>query len=210
MLYSQFILAKRASRGCLDSSPFRAEDSQERGSVVIPVGRECSWSASLVVSQRLSSNCSLKLWSLVVVSWSWRVGCGELVGQLSSAWSQGVIDVLVNNGKQIDAVNLAYAFELTEEFSPISLPKMYLSEAKKVSSPAKPGNASVGVSAQNDMNEKELTTLKAVIRCIEDHKLEEQFPVDPLQKQVVEIKKAKSDRKRATEVANMDKSRISS
>ncbi|KAL8525936.1 hypothetical protein ACS0TY_015236 [Phlomoides rotata] len=60
----------------------------------------------------------------------------------------GVIDVLVKNGRQIDAVNLAFAFELTEQFSPISLLKMYLSEAKKVSSPAKPGNASVGVSAQ--------------------------------------------------------------
>ncbi|KAL8525935.1 hypothetical protein ACS0TY_015236 [Phlomoides rotata] len=113
----------------------------------------------------------------------------------------GVIDVLVKNGRQIDAVNLAFAFELTEQFSPISLLKMYLSEAKKVSSPAKPGNASVGVSAQNDVNEKELTALKAVIRCIEDHKLEEQFPVDPLQKQVVEIEKAKADKKRATEVA---------
>lgn len=54
---------------------------------------------------------------------------------------------------------------------------------------------------QNDVNEKELTALKAIIRCIEDHKLEEQFPVDPLQKQVMEIEKAKADKKRATEVA---------
>lgn len=54
---------------------------------------------------------------------------------------------------------------------------------------------------QGDVNEKELTALKAVIKCIEDHKLEEQFPVDLLQKQVVEIEKAKADKKRATEVA---------
>lgn len=59
-----------------------------------------------------------------------------------------MIDVLVKNGRQIDAVNLAFAFELTEQFSPISLLKMYLFEAKKVPSPAKPGNASVGVPAQ--------------------------------------------------------------
>lgn len=51
------------------------------------------------------------------------------------------------------------------------------------------------------MNEKELTALKAVVKCIEDHKLEEQFPVDPLQKQVLEIEKAKADKKRATEVS---------
>ncbi|KAL0417957.1 UNVERIFIED_CONTAM: FRIGIDA-like protein 3 [Sesamum radiatum] len=113
----------------------------------------------------------------------------------------GVIDVLVKSGRQIDAVNLAFAFELTDQFSPISLLKSYLSEAKKVQSAAKPGNTSPAASAQSDVNEKELTALKAVIKCIEDHKLEEQFPVDPLQKQVLEIEKAKADKKRATEVA---------
>ncbi|XP_073058028.1 FRIGIDA-like protein 3 [Primulina eburnea] len=113
----------------------------------------------------------------------------------------GVIDVLVKNGRQIDAVNLAFAFELTNQFSPISLLKSYLSEVKKVSAAAKPGNMSPTASTQTDANEKELAALKAVIKCIEDHKLEEQFPVDPLQKQVLEIEKAKADKKRATEVA---------
>ncbi|KAK6163942.1 hypothetical protein DH2020_000806 [Rehmannia glutinosa] len=113
----------------------------------------------------------------------------------------GVIDVLVKNGRQIDAVNLAFAFELTDQFSPISLLKSYLSEAKKVPSAAKPGNVSPAASTQSDVSEKELTALKAVIKCIEDHKLEDRFPVDPLQKQVLEIEKAKTDKKRATEVA---------
>ncbi|XP_051143787.1 FRIGIDA-like protein 3 [Andrographis paniculata] len=112
----------------------------------------------------------------------------------------GVIDVLVKNGRQIDAVNLAFAFELTNQFSPVSLLTSYLSEAKKVTSPAKPGNASPSGLTQSDVNEKELAALKAVIKCVEDHKLEAQFPVDPLQKQVVEIEKAKADKKRATDV----------
>lgn len=54
----------------------------------------------------------------------------------------GVIEVLVNSGRQIDAVNLAFAFELTEQFSPVPLLKSYLKEARKASSPVKPGNAS--------------------------------------------------------------------
>ncbi|KAL0435210.1 UNVERIFIED_CONTAM: FRIGIDA-like protein 3 [Sesamum radiatum] len=111
----------------------------------------------------------------------------------------GVIDVLIKNGRLIDAVNLTFAFELTDQFSPISLLKTYLSEAKKVSSAPRPGN--MPAATQSDVNEKELTALKAVIKCIEDHKLEEQFPVEPLQKQVLEIEKAKADKKRATEVA---------
>ncbi|XP_047942145.1 FRIGIDA-like protein 3 [Salvia hispanica] len=113
----------------------------------------------------------------------------------------GVIDVLIKNGRHIDAVNLAFAFELTNQFPPISLLKSYLYEARKAPSPAKSGNVSPGASRQVDVNEKELTALKAVIKCIEDHKLEEQFPIEPLQKQLLEIEKAKADKKRATEVA---------
>lgn len=111
----------------------------------------------------------------------------------------GVINVLLNNGRQIDAVNLAFEFGLTEQFSPVSLLKSYLIEAKKVSSPARNGNTSSTV--QNEVNERELTALKAVIKCIEDHKLEEQYPLDPLQKRVLQLEKAKADKKRATEVA---------
>lgn len=50
------------------------------------------------------------------------------------------------------------------------------------------------------MNERELTALKAVIKCIEDHKLEDKYPVDSLQKRVLHLEKAKADKKRATEV----------
>ncbi|KAK1353108.1 hypothetical protein POM88_052946 [Heracleum sosnowskyi] len=111
----------------------------------------------------------------------------------------GVIDVLVNNGRQIDAVNLAFSFELTEKYSPVSLLKSYLTEVRKATSPVKYANATPTV--QTEVNERELTALKAVIKCIEDHKLEEQYPIDPLQKQVLQLEKAKADGKRATEVA---------
>lgn len=111
----------------------------------------------------------------------------------------GVIEVLVNSGRQIDAVNLAFAFELTEQFSPVPLLKSYLKDARKACSPVKPGNASP--TAQNEVNERELTALKAVIKCIEEHKLEEQYPVDPLQKRILQLEKAKADKKRVTEAA---------
>jgi len=45
----------------------------------------------------------------------------------------GVIGVLVETGKPIDAINLAYAFELTEQFEPVQLLKAYLRDVKKVS-----------------------------------------------------------------------------
>lgn len=44
---------------------------------------------------------------------------------------------------------------------------------------------------------KELAALKAVLKCIEEYQLESQYPSTPLQKRVVQLEKAKSDRKRA-------------
>ncbi|XP_014757930.1 FRIGIDA-like protein 3 isoform X1 [Brachypodium distachyon] len=109
-----------------------------------------------------------------------------------------VIGVLVDSAKPIDAINLAYVFGLTEQFEPVQLLKAYLREVRKVSH-AKNGKMSPG--AQNEMNERELSALKAVIKCIEEHKLEEQYPVDPLQKRVIQLEKAKADKRRAVEAA---------
>ncbi|GJY48840.1 FRIGIDA-like protein 3 [Tanacetum coccineum] len=60
----------------------------------------------------------------------------------SSDKMPGLIDVLVNSGRHIDAVNLTIAFELTEQFSPVSLLKSYLTEARRVPSAIKSGNSS--------------------------------------------------------------------
>ncbi|RLN34559.1 FRIGIDA-like protein 3 [Panicum miliaceum] len=123
----------------------------------------------------------------------------------------GVIGVLVETGKPIDAINLAYVFELTEQFEPVQLLKAYLRDVKKVShaknakmsSGAQIGKALFlsGKSNKNEMNERELSALKAVIKCIEEHKLEEHYPVDPLQKRVLQLEKAKADKRRAVEAA---------
>ncbi|KAL6863743.1 hypothetical protein ACP4OV_016646 [Aristida adscensionis] len=110
----------------------------------------------------------------------------------------GVIGVLVDSGRPIDAINLAYAFELTEQFEPVQLLKSYLRDVRKVSH-AK--NVKMSPGAQNETNERELSALKAVIKCIEEHKLEEQYPVDPLQKRVLQLEKAKADKRRAVEAA---------
>ncbi|CAL1393074.1 unnamed protein product [Linum trigynum] len=110
----------------------------------------------------------------------------------------GVIEVLVNSGRQIDSVNLAFAFELTDQFLPVPLLKSYLKDAKRSSPPAKPGNAASPV--QNEVNDRELAALKAVIKCIEEHKLKEQYPLEPLQKRLLQLEKAKAEKKRGTEV----------
>ena len=39
----------------------------------------------------------------------------------------------MESGRPIDAINLAYVFELTEQFEPVQLLKAYLRDVKKVS-----------------------------------------------------------------------------
>ncbi|GAB4830375.1 hypothetical protein Ancab_020012 [Ancistrocladus abbreviatus] len=113
----------------------------------------------------------------------------------------GVIEVLINSGRQIDAVNLAFAFGLAEQFPAVHLLKSYLKDARKASS-LKPGNVSPSSpGVQNEINERELTALKAVIKCVEEHKLENQYPLDSLQKRVLQLEKEKADKKRANEVS---------
>ncbi|KAL5990744.1 hypothetical protein ACLOJK_011648 [Asimina triloba] len=127
----------------------------------------------------------------------------------------GAIDVLINNGRQLEAVNLAFAFGLTEQFPPVPLLKAYLKDARKASQ-VKPGNTSPGAQyiplqpgrdvdlvsdIANEANDRELSALKAVIKSIEEHKLEEQYPVDPLQKRILQLEKAKADKKRVAEAS---------
>lgn len=43
-----------------------------------------------------------------------------------------LIQKLISKGKQLDAVNFAYAFEIVDKFPPVPLLKAYLKEAKKI------------------------------------------------------------------------------
>ncbi|KAF8377611.1 hypothetical protein HHK36_030993 [Tetracentron sinense] len=107
----------------------------------------------------------------------------------------GVVEVLVNSGKQIDAVRFVQAFHLTETFPPVPLLKTYLKDLRR-NSQGKGGNSGGASGAQNDANAQELAALRAVIRCVEEYKLEADYPLDPLQKRVAQLEKMKADKKR--------------
>ena len=42
------------------------------------------------------------------------------------------------------------------------------------------------------MNAQELGALKAVIRCVEEYKLETDYPLDPLQKRVAQLERSQA------------------
>jgi len=120
-----------------------------------------------------------------------------------------VVEKLSSSGKQIGAIQFIYAFGLVEKFPPVPLLKAYLEDEKRVSQElaqqgGDPVNAQnyadsreiASLYAQNYADSREVASLYAVIKCIEDHKLESQMSIKDLQKRARELWRAMAKRKR--------------
>ncbi|XP_077233715.1 FRIGIDA-like protein 3 [Tasmannia lanceolata] len=118
----------------------------------------------------------------------------------------GVIEALVDIGRHVDAVHLVLGFQLTESFPPVPLLKTYLRDLRR-NAQGKGGNSG-SADGQDDAIAEELAALKAVIKCIDDYKLEAEYPLDPLQRRLVQLEKVKSDKKRAGDAAKPQFKRV--
>ncbi|MCO5596450.1 hypothetical protein L7F22_050513 [Adiantum nelumboides] len=107
-----------------------------------------------------------------------------------------IIEGLIKDGKQIEAITFATEFGLLERFQPVPLLKAYLKDARKaVQNTLKGGNNTTA--SQNDANQKELSALKVVLKAINELKLEESYAPGQLERRVAQLEKAKADRKRS-------------
>lgn len=52
----------------------------------------------------------------------------------------GLVELLINSGRQVDAVRFIHTFQLTERFPPVPLLKMYLKDLRR-NSQGKGGNS---------------------------------------------------------------------
>ncbi|KAG5030181.1 hypothetical protein JHK87_013695 [Glycine soja] len=108
-----------------------------------------------------------------------------------------IIDELIKNGKEIEAVYFASESGLTERFPPIDLLKSYHRNYKKnVSTALKKGNNNRATT--DDSSTSELNSIKAIIKCVEDHKLESEFNLDNLRKWATLLEKAKAEKKKSS------------
>ncbi|VAI23178.1 unnamed protein product [Triticum turgidum subsp. durum] len=107
-----------------------------------------------------------------------------------------IIEELITKGQQLDAVNFAYEAGLLEKFSPVPLLKSYLEDSKKIYCTSDNVSTSSGQSGVN-ANKKEQSALRAVIKCVEDHKLEAEFPLEDLRKRLEDLEMAKTEKKKA-------------
>ncbi|KAK4361700.1 hypothetical protein RND71_016941 [Anisodus tanguticus] len=108
-----------------------------------------------------------------------------------------IIEELVRSGKEIEAVYFASESGLAEQYPPLSLLKAYLRNCRRnannISRKAKFNSAAV-----ERANSSELEATKAIIKCVEDHKLEAEFSLEGLKTRVTELEQAKSEKKKGT------------
>ncbi|XP_050369125.1 FRIGIDA-like protein 4a [Argentina anserina] len=155
----------------------------------------------MVIGFQLKEKYDKEFYKKLVMDHAARRDMARLAGQLQFGDIGDVIDELVKNGKEIEAIYFAFESGLTERFPPISLLKSYLKNSKKdASAIMKNGNNSVVASEQSGT--LELNSMRAVIKCVEDHKLESEFTLESLRKRVTALEKAKVDRKKNSAAAS--------
>ncbi|XP_039062431.1 FRIGIDA-like protein 3 [Hibiscus syriacus] len=86
----------------------------------------------------------------------------------------GLGDKITGKKQHMEAIRFIYAFEQVNEFPPVPVLKDFLNHSKaEARSILKKGK--MEPKAQNEANTKRIADLRAVVKCIEDHKLESEY-----------------------------------
>ncbi|KAK8481127.1 hypothetical protein V6N13_031673 [Hibiscus sabdariffa] len=118
------------------------------------------------------------------------IGIGDKVHDL--------IQKLLDDGKQLLAVKFIFEFGLVEKFPPGPLLEKYLEETKRhAMQVCEKGNNSLKSQNIATDSEREIGALKSVIKIIEEHNLETEYSLEPLQKCIEQLEKQQADRKAA-------------
>jgi hypothetical protein len=145
----------------------------------------------------------VNLYRKLVVGSAWRKQMPKLAVSLGlSDKMPDMIEELISKGQQLDAVHFTYEVGLVNKFPPVPLLKAFLKDAKKAAASIMEDPNNVGRAAHL-AGRKEQSALRAVIKCIEEYKLEVEFPPENLKKRLEQLEKVKVEKKRpATVPAN--------
>ncbi|CAA0829124.1 FRIGIDA-like protein 4a [Striga hermonthica] len=106
-----------------------------------------------------------------------------------------MIEELIGRGQQVDAVHFTYEVGLADKFPPVPLLKAFLKDAKKAATSIL-GDPNSSGRAAHMAAKKEQSAIRAVLKCIEEYKLESEFPPETLKKCLEQLEKAKIEKKR--------------
>ncbi|GAV84856.1 Frigida domain-containing protein [Cephalotus follicularis] len=162
-----------------------------------------------LVTFGIVNNGDLNLYRKLVISSAWRKQMPKLALSLGLADQMpDMIKELISRGQQLDAVHFTFEVGLVDKFPPIPLLKAFLKDAKKAAASILEDPNNVGRAAQLAAR-KEQSALRAVIKCIEEYKLESEFPVENLKKRLEQLEKVKTEKKKAAAVPANKRTRAS-
>ncbi|KAL9265548.1 FRIGIDA-like protein [Drosera capensis] len=99
----------------------------------------------------------------------------RLYGPVFGDKMEGVIEELMNKNKEIEAVYFAASCGLTKKFPPVTLLNSYLRRSKtNATNILTSGKNSVAAVEESD--NLELQSLRTVIKCVEENKIEHEYP----------------------------------
>ncbi|GLU08873.1 hypothetical protein SLE2022_257570 [Rubroshorea leprosula] len=151
----------------------------------------------------------LQLYRKLVVGSAWRKQMPKLAVSLGLGDElPDMIKELISRGQQLDAVHFSYEVGLVDRFPPVPLLKAFLRDAKKAAASILEDPNNPGRAAQLAVR-KEQSALRAVIKCIEEYKLEAEFPPENLKKRLDQLEKAKTEKKRPAAVPANKRTRAS-
>ncbi|XP_010256039.1 PREDICTED: FRIGIDA-like protein 4a [Nelumbo nucifera] len=149
------------------------------------------------------------LYRKIVVANAWRKQMPKLAVSLGLGDKMAdMIEELISRGQQVDAVHFTYEVGLVDKFPPIPLLKAYLKDSKKVANSILEDRNNPGKAAHL-AGRKEQSALRAVIKCIEEYKLESDFPPETLRKRLEQLEKAKTEKKKPAAVPANKRTRAS-
>ncbi|XP_021716985.1 FRIGIDA-like protein 4a [Chenopodium quinoa] len=148
------------------------------------------------------------LYRKLVVGSAWRKQMPKLAVSLGLGDNMPeMIEELISRGQQVDAVHFTFEVGLVDKFPPVPLLKSFLKDAKKAAAAILEDPNHGGRAAQL-ANRKEQSALRAVLKCIEEYKLEDEFPPENLKKRLEQLEKFKTDKKKTASVPANKRTRV--
>ncbi|XP_068648105.1 FRIGIDA-like protein 4a [Aristolochia californica] len=193
-----------------DSTPGVAGSVSDRAAVVAEMWKEkmtdndagglgpaeAQMFLQMVVGYGIRSRFEEEFLMNLVVKFPTRKGMAKLAAGLGfKGRMSGIIDELIENGKELEAVYFAYDSGLTQQFPPIPLIKAYLKNSRKNAN-AVLKNGHYSMAASEEAGNLEMNSLRSIIKCVEDHKLESEFTLDILRKRLSQLERVKAEKKR--------------
>ncbi|XP_047946227.1 FRIGIDA-like protein 4a isoform X2 [Salvia hispanica] len=136
------------------------------------------------------------LYRKLVVASAWRKQMPKLAVSLGLGDKMpDMIEELIGRGQQVDAVHFTYEVGLADKFPPVPLLKAFLKDAKKTATSILEDANNSG-RASHMAAKKEQSAIRAVLKCIEEYKLEAEFPPQDLKKRLEQLEKVKIEKKK--------------